>query len=81
MEQTTRDTLIALCEAAEGRLELHYRGLAAIHTDHELRLTVELDDGHRLPPEALSEALLLDAVYEWRSRHPARFQQILGAMM
>lgn len=81
MQDTTRDTLIALCEASEGSLELNYRGIRRITTDHELLLTVHLMDGRDVRPEDVAEPLLLDAVYEWRSRHPALFQRILGAMM
>ena len=81
MNYELTQTLIALAEACEGTLELHHSGIAYVRTNDELELSVELEDGRIVPPHQVAPRDLEEAIFDWRMRHPALFQRMLGAMM
>lgn len=81
MSPELEQTLIAMAEACEGTLELHHSGIAFVRTNDELELSVELEDGCILSPNQVDPKVLEDAIFDWRQRHPALFQRMLGAMM
>lgn len=81
MDEIMLNTLIALAEAHEGRVEINHSGIRAFTTDDDLNVTVHLEDGRQLPPEQVDAKMIDDAIYHWRGEHQSFFQQILGAMM
>jgi len=74
-------TLDALVQACEGNLELNCHGIVRATAGEDYETWLEMQDGRRISPRQLDKRTLEDAIFEWRQRHPAFFQRIIGAMM
>lgn len=81
MTEGTLNTLIALAEAHEGRMEMHCCGILALRTDNDYNVFIDMEDGRTLTPDEIGEKLANDAIIEWKMQNQTHFQKILGAMM
>lgn len=81
MTDGTLNTLIALAEAYEGRIELHRCGILAVRTDDDLNVFIDMEDGRTLLPHQLEERTAHEAIMQWKDQNHTYFQKIIGAMM
>lgn len=81
LTDTTLQTLIALAEAYEGRIELRRNGVLAVRTDDELEVYIDMEDGRTLRPQEAEERIVNEAIMQWRETNHAYFQKIINAMM
>lgn len=77
----TIQTLIALAEAYEGRIEMKRNGVLAVRTDDSLEVYIDMEDGRTLRPQEADERVINEAIMQWREQNHTYFQKILGAMM
>lgn len=77
----TIQTLIALAEAYEGRIEMKRNGVLAVRTDDSLEVYIDMEDGRTLRPQEADERVVNEAIMQWREQNHTYFQKILGAMM
>lgn len=77
----TIQTLIALAEAYEGRIEMKRNGVLAVRTDDSLEVYIDMEDGRTLRPREADERVVNEAIMQWREQNHTYFQKILGAMM
>lgn len=81
LSEGTLQTLIALAEAFEGRLEIRKNGILAIRTDEDLEVYLDMEDGRTLRPHEMDERQADEAIMQWREQNHTYFQKIIGAMM
>lgn len=79
--ESTLQTLIALAEAYEGRIELRRNGVLAVRTNNELEVEIDMEDGRTLRPQEAEERVVNEAILQWREANHTYFQKIIGAMM